>query len=72
MKMARMVEMYDVDEEVMIRVQVADQVIKDGEIKYELRDPVTNRRFDYLFGADQLTACEKKPTAKKGAKNNEG
>ena len=65
MKMAKMVKMFELGEEVMIKVEVADIKMVKGEIRYSLKDPRTAKTFDYFFTDDQLFEIEKKPTARK-------
>lgn len=58
----RTVKMYDIGEEVMIKVEIADVCVKKGELKYSLKDPLTQKCFDYLYTEDQIYNIEKKST----------
>ena len=68
----RTVTMFDVGEEVMIKVEVADISVKKGEIKYTLKDPLTAKCFDYLYTDEQIVPIPTKKTttrSKKVSKN---
>jgi hypothetical protein len=66
MKMAKMVKMFELGEEVMIKVEIADVKVVKGEVKYILKDPLTAKTFDYLYTDEQIFEIEKKPATKKG------
>ena len=61
--------MFDIGEEVMIKVEVADIKVVKGEVKYIIKDPLTAKCFDYLYTDEQIIPCEpvKKPAVKKTA-----
>lgn len=59
--------MFDIGEEVYIKVEVADIKVVKGEIKYTLKDPMTAKTFDYLYTDDKITPVEKR-TVKKDTK----
>ena len=52
--------MYEIDEQVMVRMIIADVVFQGGQIWYELRDPSTNIHSKYLYSSDMLMACDEK------------
>ena len=53
------VEMYEVNDEVMVRAIVSNVYIKDGDVWYELRDPMTNNTcFSHSFSPDMLMPCD--------------
>lgn len=56
--------MFDIGEEVYIKVEVADIKVVKGEIKYTLKDPMTAKTFDYLYTDDKITPVEKRTTKK--------
>ena len=65
MKMAKMVKMFELGEEVMIKVEIADVKVVKGEIKYVLKDPLTAKTFDYLYTDEQIFEIEKKTATRK-------
>lgn len=67
--MAKMVKMFDIGEEVMIKVEIADIKVVKGDIKYVLKDPLTAKTYDYLYTDDQITEIENK-TSKPTKKEN--
>ena len=64
----RTVKMFDIGEEVYIKVEVADIKVVKGEIKYTLKDPMTAKTFDYLYTDDKITPIEKKSTTSRSKK----
>ena len=64
-----MVKMFDIGEEVMIKVEIADIKVVKGDIKYVLKDPLTAKTYDYLYTDDQITEIENK-TSKPTKKEN--
>lgn len=48
------IEMFEMDEEVLVSAKVVGIVIDDGEIKYKLKNTINGRIYDHLFKADQL------------------
>ena len=66
----RTVNMFDIGEEVMIKVEIADISVKKGEIKYTLKDPLTAKYFDYLYTDEQIIPIQK-TTTKKATKSKE-
>lgn len=46
--------MFDIGEEVMIKVEIADVKCTKGELKYVIKDPLTAKVYDYLYTEDQL------------------
>ena len=52
------VNLFEIDEDVMIKVKVANVEIKKGEPWYTLKDPVTGKCFEYMFKAEQLVQAE--------------
>ena len=67
--MAKIVKMFDIGEEVMIKVEIADIKVVKGDIKYVLKDPLTAKTYDYLYTDDQITEIENK-TSKPMKKEN--
>ena len=63
--MAKMVKMFELGEEVMIKVEIADVKVVKGEIKYVLKDPLTAKTFDYLYTDEQIFEIEKKTATRK-------
>ena len=62
--MSRMVNMFDIGEKVMIEVEIADVSVKKGELKYSIKDPMTQKCFDYLYTEEQLVEVQSKPATK--------
>lgn len=52
------INLFEMDESVMIKVKVANVEIKKGEPWYTLKDPVTGKCFEYMFKAEQLMPVE--------------
>lgn len=65
--MAKMVKMFDIGEEVMIKVEIADIKVVKGEIKYVLKDPLTAKTYDYLYTDEQICEISKPSTTKKAS-----
>ena len=60
-------KMFEINEEVMIKVKVVNMEFKNGEIWYQLKDNTTGKVFDYLFARKDIVPCEStaKVTSKK-------
>ena len=48
------VEMYELDEEVIIKAKVTQIEVEDGEIKYHLKTEYANNDIGHLFSADEI------------------
>lgn len=69
----RTVKMFDIGEEVMIKVEIADIKVVKGEIKYVLKDPLTAKTYDYLYTDEQICEVSRpKPTTKTVRKSSGG
>ena len=58
------IDVYEIDEEVLVKMQVASVKFDEGNLWYELRDPQTNQHFKYMFSPDMLMPY-KKPASRK-------
>ena len=58
------IEMFEMDEEVLVSAKVVGIVIDDGEIKYKLKNTVNGRLYDHLFKTDQLVPITPEPVPK--------
>ena len=55
------VDMFEIEEEVLVKAKVMGMVIDDGQIKYKLKNTITGRDYDHLFKADQLIPIPEEP-----------
>ena len=53
------VKMYDVDDEVMIKVQIGGIEIKRGELQYRIRDIKSKECLPYLYDDTDIIPIEK-------------
>ena len=58
------VDMFEIEEEVLVRAKVMGMVIDDGQIKYKLKNTITGRDYDHLFKSDQLIPITPEPVSK--------
>ena len=58
------VDMFEIEEEVLVKAKVTGMVIDDGQIKYKLKNTITGRDYDHLFKADQLIPITPEPVPK--------
>lgn len=58
------VDMYEIEEEVLVKAKVIGMVIDDGQIKYKLKNTINGRDYDHLFKADQLIPITPEPVPK--------
>lgn len=64
------VDMFEIEEEVLVKAKVMGMVIDDGQIKYKLKNTITGRDYDHLFKADQLIPITPEPAVPKPLVNN--
>ena len=57
----RKVDMFEMDEEVLVSAKVVGIVIDDGEIKYKLKNAINGRIYDHLFKSEQLIPAKQEP-----------
>ena len=58
------VDMFEIEEEVLVKAKVMGMVIDDGQIKYKLKNTITGRDYDHLFKSDQLIPITPEPVQK--------
>ena len=63
--MAETVKMYKIDEEVMIKVKIANVEIVKGELKYRIRDTKSTDCLPYLYEDSDIIPIEKEKPEKK-------
>ncbi len=59
------VDIYDVDEEVLIKAKVAEVLFDKGKVIYKLKDVVTGKRLDYDFTAKDIRPVTAEPKKEK-------
>ena len=50
----REVKLYEIGDEVMVKAVVTAVTIEQGEIKYQIKNEITGKNYDYLFVNEQL------------------
>ena len=50
----KVVDLYEVGDEVMVKAVVTAVTIEQGEIKYQIKNEITGRNYEHLFVNDQL------------------
>ena len=50
----KVVNLYEVGDEVMVKAVVTAVTIEQGEIKYQIQNEITGRNYEHLFVNDQL------------------
>lgn len=50
----KVVDLYEVGDEVMVKAVVTAVTIEQGEIKYQIQNEITGRNYEHLFVNDQL------------------
>lgn len=58
------IKLYEVGEEVLVKAKITGVVIKEGEIRYALKNTITGKDYDYLF-KDEDIVYKPEPTPKK-------
>ena len=54
----RTVKMFEVDEEVMIKVKIASVEIRNGELLYRIKDPKSGNCLTYTYEDSDIYPCE--------------
>lgn len=52
--MPKMVNMYDIGEEVYIKAKITDIIVENGEIKYNIKAEHSNNNLDHRFTEHQI------------------
>ena len=55
----KVVDLYEVGDEVFVKAVVTAVTIEQGEIKYQIQNEITGRNYEHLFVADQLFSVPK-------------
>ena len=55
----KVVNLYEVGDEVMVKAVVTAVTIEQGEIKYQIKNEITGRNYEHLFVNDQLFPIQK-------------
>ena len=50
----KVVDLYEVGDEVFVKAVVTAVTIEQGEIKYQIKNEITGRNYEHLFVNDQL------------------
>ena len=50
----KVVDLYEVGDEVFVKAVVTAVTIDQGEIKYQIQNEITGRNYEHLFVNDQL------------------
>ena len=50
----KVVDLYEVGDEVFVKAVVTAVTIEQGEIKYQIQNEITGRNYEHLFVNDQL------------------
>ena len=58
------VKLYEIGEEVWVKAKITGVTIKEGEIRYALKNTITGKDYDYLFKDDQMKYEPEKKSVK--------